>query len=243
MELTAIEARILGCLVEKEATTPDGYPLTTNALVSACNQKTNRDPVVTFTAVEVDAALLTLRQKGFVRAVHIQGSRSTKHRHVLPEAIALSPAQVAILTVLLLRGAQTVGELRGRSERIHAFEALEEVDAILDALAAHEPPLARQLPRAPGQKESRWIQLMNEPETAAAGGSLATPVSSEAPAVGVPSGVAGASRPAPTAPLAPSAPAVPAGGLAEEVARLRTELDDLRRQFDSLRDQLGATPE
>lgn len=240
MELTAIEARILGCLVEKEATTPDGYPLTTNALVTACNQKTNRDPVVTFTAVEVDAALLTLRQKGFVRAVHIQGSRSTKHRHVLPEAIALSPAQVAILTVLLLRGAQTVGELRGRSERIHGFEALEEVDAVLDALADFEPPLARQLPRAPGQKESRWVQLMNEPEAPAAGDPGEAAVRSDPAA---PAPAADASRPAPAAPIAPSTPAAPAGGLAEEVAQLRTELDELRRQFDSLCDQLGAAPE
>lgn len=229
IEVNAIEARILGCLVEKEATTPDGYPLTTNALVTACNQKTNRDPVVNFTAIEVDGALLALRQQGFVRAVHVQGSRSTKHRHIVPDALGLSEPQTAVLAVLLLRGAQTVGELRGRTERIHAFDSLDAVDDVLDSLADQEPPLVRQLARAPGQKEARWVQLMSAVEDSGA-------------ALPVPGAISGEVA-APGSPRTEAAPQPVSGGLAGEVAELRAELTDLRARFDALCELLGESPE
>jgi len=236
LDLTALEARVLGCLVEKEATTPDGYPMTTNALVGACNQKTNRDPVMAMTSIEVDASLLSLRQKGLVRAVHVQGSRSTKHRHVLGEAADLSGGQLGVVAVLMLRGAQTVGELRSRTERIHAFPDLSDVDRTLNALAEREPALARQLERQPGQKESRWRQLLTIGADPA------------------PSNVSDASAATPTAgpstestlPLKPLSAAVEptthdneSASPANDLEQLRAELNELRNRFDALVELLG----
>ena len=167
VEMTAVECRVVGALIEKAATTPDVYPMTTNALVSACNQKTNRDPVVAYDAVTVDGALLELRQRSLVRKVHTQGSRSTKHRQTLDEALSLDPGQLALVAVLMLRGPQTVGELRQRTERQHSFASLDDVEACLDSLAERSPAIVRQLARQPGQKEARWEHLLHDGDESA----------------------------------------------------------------------------
>jgi uncharacterized protein YceH (UPF0502 family) len=159
--LTSIEARVLGAMLEKELTTPDAYPLTLNALTTACNQSSNRDPVVSFTTREVEATVLALKAKRLARVVHPgSGVRATKYRQVLDEAIELSPAERAVLCVLLLRGAQTVAELKARTERLHGFASPEDVERTLGGLAARTPALVTRLERAPGQKEARWLQLL-----------------------------------------------------------------------------------
>lgn len=159
MELTAAEIRVLGCLVEKAATTPDLYPLTTNALVSACNQKSSRDPVVAYSSREVTEAMMELRPAGLARTVTGSG-RTEKHRHVLDEAWGLDPHQLAVLAVLALRGPQTPGELRQRTERYVSFEGLDDVQVALDALAARDEPLVVDLGRGPGQSQNRWTHLL-----------------------------------------------------------------------------------
>ena len=151
---------MLGALVEKELTTPQGYPLTDNALVAACNQTTSRDPVVSYDVATVRLAVRSLREQGLVRTVHRTGERSDKHRHELPGALDLSLEQVAVLAVLLLRGPQTAAEVRARTERMHGFGAVEEVERVLAELAARSEPLATRLERQPGRKEARWAQLL-----------------------------------------------------------------------------------
>jgi uncharacterized protein YceH (UPF0502 family) len=160
VELTAEEGRVLGALVEKELTTPQGYPLTDNALVAACNQTTSRDPVVSYDVATVRVAVRSLREQGLLRTVHRTGERSDKHRHELPAALDLSLEQVAVLAVLLLRGPQTAAELRARSERMHAFGSVEQVERVLGELAARQEPLAARLERQPGRKEARWAQRL-----------------------------------------------------------------------------------
>lgn len=160
-DLSPEEVRVLGCLVEKEATTPDSYPLTLNALRNACNQTTSRDPVVSYDDHTVQRALASLRERGLTRTVHSTSNRATKFRHVLPDVLALDPAETAVLSVLMLRGPQTIGELKGRTERQHVFASLDEVVTVLDALAVRERPLVRQLPRRPGQKDARWVHLLS----------------------------------------------------------------------------------
>lgn len=152
---------MLGCLVEKEATTPDGYPLSTNALVLACNQRSSRDPVVDYDESTVTATLLSLRELGLARTARGDGSRVYKHSHLLREALALDPAALAVLSVLMLRGPQTAGELRTRTERQHPFASLGSLEEALGELAAREEPLAGRLPRAAGQKEARWRELLS----------------------------------------------------------------------------------
>lgn len=162
MELTAEQVRILGCLVEKEATVPDSYPLTVNALVSACNQTSNRNPVVAYDERLVTDTLAGLRERGFTRIVYSERNRAPKHRHVLHEVLHLDPAELAVLSVLMLRGPQTVGELRTRTERHHPFESLGEVEATLERLVAGpDGPLVVRLERQPGQKEARWAHLLS----------------------------------------------------------------------------------
>ena len=159
--LNAAEVRVLGALVEKEITTPDYYPLTLNALVNACNQSSNRDPVVSFDETTVVRALDGLREKKLALVFYGAESRVPKYAHKLQEAFMLSRPEIAALCVLLLRGPQTVGELRGRTGRMHEFAALEEVEATLQALATKEPqPLATKLPRQTGFKESRFAHLL-----------------------------------------------------------------------------------
>jgi uncharacterized protein YceH (UPF0502 family) len=158
----AVELRVLGCLIEKQRTTPDVYPLSLNALRAACNQSTNRDPVVDYDEPTIRAALERLSRKGWVRLASGPGSRAVKYRHLLDEALGLSAADVALLAVLLLRGPQTLGELKQRSERLHQFGSLAEVDETLTGLAERE--LAGRLPRQPGQKEDRYVHAMGDEE-------------------------------------------------------------------------------
>jgi len=162
--LTVVEARVLGCLLEKQRTVPDQYPLTLNALVGACNQTSSRDPVMHLSEHEVEAAIGTLKASGLARLVHPSHGRSvTRYRHVVDEAWELEADSAALVAVLLLRGPQTVAELRTRTERQHVFVSLDEVQDALDDLQARE--FVRMLERQAGQKESRWQQLLaDEPE-------------------------------------------------------------------------------
>ena len=161
MILTAIETRVLGSLIEKDITTPDYYPLSLNALVNACNQKNNRDPVMTLDETAVRDALATLQEKRMAGPASGADSRVTKYEHRLQEVFNFDRREIAVVCVLLLRGPQTPGELRGRTDRMYHFEALEDVVSTLDRLAQREPPLARVLPRQPGTKESRYMHLFS----------------------------------------------------------------------------------
>jgi len=169
--LSDVEARVLGALVEKEATTPEYYPLFLNALVNACNQKSNRDPVMTLDEDAVRSAIRTLNDIGFTRFASSADSRVGKYEHRLNETFNFHRHEIAILCVLLLRGPQTPGELRTRTERMYAFEDLESVHSALNLLAKREPPLVKVLPRQPGTKESRYAHLLSDlPETNTAQG-------------------------------------------------------------------------
>lgn len=162
LDLSANEVRALCALIEKEHTTPDQYPLSTNALRSACNQKTSREPVMDLSETDVDAAVMGLRERGLARSVKPTGSRGWKHRHVTIEVLPLEDDELAVLSVLGLRDAQTPGELRQRCERLHAFDSVEEVDSTLAALAARPAPLVRNLGREPGQSQDRWVHCLGE---------------------------------------------------------------------------------
>ena len=166
--LTPEEVRVIGCLVEKQLATPDYYPMTENALVAACNQLSNRNPVVAYDNDTVRLTLNSLRAKGLARIMHIHGGRVPKHRHVLDEVLELDRGALAMLCVLALRGPQTAGELRTRSERLFEFESLGAVDEALEALAERDDPLVVRLERAPGQKEARYAHLLGGPVDEAA---------------------------------------------------------------------------
>jgi len=157
-ELDAVEIRVLGCLLEKEQTTPDAYPLSVNALVGACNQKSNRDPVMALSESDVEATLDRLHAEVMVWPV--DGARTRKWRHSLDRMWDLAPETRAVMTVLLLRGAQTSGEIRSRTERMHRFASTSEVERALAALAMGDEPLTVHLARQPGQKEARWTHLV-----------------------------------------------------------------------------------
>lgn len=157
-DLSPEEVRVLGCLVEKEATVPDSYPLTLNSLRSACNQSTSRDPVVTYDERTVERALAALRARRLTRTVHSTSNRAAKYRHVLPDELGLDPAETAVLAVLMLRGPQTVGELKSRTERQHAFVSTEEIADVLGRLT--DRGIVLQLDRRPGQKDARWVHLL-----------------------------------------------------------------------------------
>jgi uncharacterized protein YceH (UPF0502 family) len=159
--LSEVEARALGALVEKEITTPEYYPLSLNALVNACNQKSNREPVMTLDEDAVRAAIRALNDLGFSRFASSADSRVGKYEHRLNETFNFHRHEIAILCVLLLRGPQTPGELRTRTERMYAFEDLESVHNALNLLARREPPLVKVLPRQPGTKESRYVHLLS----------------------------------------------------------------------------------
>jgi len=161
VRLTETEARVLGALVEKDITTPDYYPLSLNALVNACNQKSNRDPVMNLNEDSVRQALHSLNEKGLAgNATGAGDSRVAKFEHRMQEAFNLTRPETAVLCVLLLRGPQTPGELRGRAERLHRFEDLTDVQSTLQKLMSREEPLAKVLPRQPGTKEARYAQLL-----------------------------------------------------------------------------------
>jgi uncharacterized protein YceH (UPF0502 family) len=169
--LTHAEARVLGALIEKQLTTPDLYPLTLKALTGACNQTSNRDPVLSIDPIDVETTALVLKTKGLVRVIHPgSGERSTRYRQVADEVLRLDDEDRALMCVLLLRGAQTPAELRTRTERLHPFASTEAVEDALRRLAARSEPLAQQLERRPGQTQARWVQLLeDEPYVAEAG--------------------------------------------------------------------------
>ena len=160
---------MLGCLIEKQRTTPDVYPLSLNALRSACNQSTNRDPIVNYDEATIRSALDELSRRGWVRLASGPGSRAAKFRHLLPEALGVSDAEISLLAVLMLRGAQTPGELKQRTERLYGFEGVGSIEEVLQDLIGRD--LAVRLPRRPGQKEERFSHLLGddapEPEPSA----------------------------------------------------------------------------
>jgi uncharacterized protein YceH (UPF0502 family) len=174
VDADAVEIRVLGCLIEKQRTTPDVYPLSLNALRIACNQSTNRDPVVSYDEPTIRSALERLSRKRWTRLASGAGSRAVKYRHLLDEALELDPASMAVLCVLMLRGPQTAGELKQRSERLHPFASLDDIVETLDALGSRG--LAVRLSRRPGQKEERYAQLLGadaDDQSAADGPSVA----------------------------------------------------------------------
>lgn len=162
MNLSASEIRVLGCLLEKQRTTPDAYPLSLNALRLACNQSTNRDPVVEYDDAVIRDALHRLERRGYTRLASGAGSRTAKYRHLLVEALPMDSAEQSVMCVLMLRGAQTPGELKQRTDRMHSFPELASVHAALDALI--ERDLVARLERRPGHKEERYIQLLQDSE-------------------------------------------------------------------------------
>jgi uncharacterized protein YceH (UPF0502 family) len=160
-KLTETEARVIGALIEKQLTTPEYYPLTLNALVAACNQKTNREPVVSYSEQTVQKSLDDLREKNLAYVFYGSTSRVPKYKHILDKVYELEPPEIAVLCVLMLRGAQTLGELRERTSRLYEFSGLGEVNETLDALERREEPLVVKLERQPGQKEARFAHLLS----------------------------------------------------------------------------------
>jgi uncharacterized protein len=159
--LTDIETRVLGSLVEKQVTTPEYYPLTLNALTVACNQKNNRHPVTSYTEDQIAQAVESLREKNLAYIFYGSTSRVPKYKHVVPEVLSLNSAELALMCVLMLRGAQTPGELRGSASRFHDFTGLDEVEQTLNGLISRDEPLVIRLPRQPGQKEVRFAHLLS----------------------------------------------------------------------------------
>lgn len=205
----------MGCLLEKEHLTPENYPLSLNSLAAGCNQTTNREPVSSYDQKFVEAGLDSLRQKKLATVVFGAGSRVQKYKHNLLDHFDLTRQEIALLCVLLLRGAQTAGELRGRTERIHHFSSLEEVESCLADLAKDEAPLVRILPASAGQKEKRWVQLLSG-EPIVVGENVGTSV-------------------AVMEKRSQNQASVEA--LEQDIAGLRTELQQLREEFASFRKQ------
>ena len=219
LQLTSLEARILGSLIEKELTTPEYYPLTLNALLAACTQKNNRDPVMALDEEMLGRGIYSLQEKGLVESFAGATARSLKYRERLIARLDLTQPERALVCELLLRGAQTLGELRGRASRMHPFAATEEVQAALDSLAARATgPLVAELPRQPGQKEARVAHLLGDQPPAAAASGL----------------------PPPAAVAAAQGEAARLRELEAKVAALASELADLRATFQSFRAQFEA---
>jgi uncharacterized protein YceH (UPF0502 family) len=235
MELNPVEGRIIGSLAEKQLTTPQQYPLTLNALVLACNQSSNRDPVVAYGEGTVESALSGLKEAGLVRFVHPSHGRSvTRYRQVIDERFGLDDRGLSIVAVLLLRGPQTVGELRARTERMAEFDGLGPVEAELDRLASGPEPLVRRLERLPGQKEERWVQLLT--------GEPAEQPARAAPTAAAPGTGSNALGPDVASPRAGDDPSLRADEIASlraEVDSLRFEVADLKTAVDELRSALG----
>ena len=210
MILTEIEARVLGALTEKDITTPDYYPLSLNALVNACNQKNNREPVMNLDEETVRQALGTLQEKRLAGTASGADSRVTKVEHRLQEVFNFDRRETAVVCVLLLRGPQTPGELRSRTERMYRFEALDDIVSTLDRLAQREPPLARVLPRQPGTKEARYMHLFSgEP-------------------------------PEPTVARVPSPATAGATSVADRLIKLEEQVAGLRHELSEVQQQLAA---
>jgi uncharacterized protein len=227
IELGAVEQRILGCLMEKQRTTPDAYPLSLNALRLACNQSTNRDPVVEYDETTLRDGLHRLERRGLVRLASGAGSRASKFRHLLAQALPMDDAEQSVICVLLLRGAQTPGELKQRTDRMHPFASLDEVQATLHALIDRE--LVCREGRRPGQKEDRYRHLLDAEEqegesagTTDSAASMPASPTDDAPANGAP-----APARDPEA-AAASTIASELAALAERVGRLERELSQLR---------------
>jgi len=161
LELDPVETRILGCLLEKERLTPEYYPLSLNSLTAACSQSTNREPVVAWDEATVERGLDSLRLRKLAVMLHAAGARAPKYRHALPDHFELSRSEMALLTVLLLRGPQTAGELRARTDRYQAFQNIEEVEQALIGMGTGGEPLVKLLPARPGQKERRYVQTLS----------------------------------------------------------------------------------
>jgi len=209
LELNPVEVRVLGCLIEKDITTPDYYPLSLNALVNACNQKNNRDPIMTLDENSVRDALSSLQERHMAGPASGADSRVTKYEHRLQEVFNFDRREIALVCVLLLRGPQTPGELRGRSERMYRFETLDEVQSALQKLMDRQPPLAAVLARQPGTKESRYTHLFSGDYT-----------------------------PSATTLLERSSSEFAEGSHEERIRNLETEVSSLKSEIESLRRQL-----
>jgi uncharacterized protein len=225
--LTDIEARVLGALIEKEITTPEYYPLSLNALVNACNQKSNRAPEMHLDDDAVLQALRTLEQKGFAGKGDNMDGRVKKYEHRLADAFNFTRPETAVLCELLLRGPQTPGELRSRAERMHHFDDLESVNSTLRHLIERDPPLAKLLPRQPGTKEARYMHLLSGEVTPAAVSESAPPPSTKS-VIAFPTTASAA--PAPSA-------ADRITGLEQKVSSLEQEIADLKQQLANFRKQ------
>ena len=211
--LNDIEVRVLGSLVEKQVTTPEYYPLTINAVMLACNQKNNRNPVTAYSEEQVAEAVESLRERNLAYVFYGSTSRVPKYKHVMPEVLHLSQPQLSLMCVLMLRGSQTVGELRERASRLHEFSSLEEVEATLNSLISREPePLVVRLPRQAGQKEVRFTHL------------LAGEVTVDAAIEEQPH-------------RRTSAQTDRLSSLQEDVAALKTQMEELRVQFENFKKQ------
>ena len=215
MEPDAVEIRVVGCLIEKQRTTPDAYPLSLNALRLACNQATNRDPVVEYDEATVSDGLRRLALRGWTRLASRARSRARKYRHLLPEALGLQDDELALLAVLMLRGPQTPGELKQRSERLHRFDDLAAAHEALERLVERE--LVVRHPRRAGQKEDRYEQLL---------GGVGDPEAGEEPAV------------PPTLEAAPEPPSAEPSG-EDRLDRIEREIGALRAELAGLREALG----
>lgn len=223
---------MLGCLAEKQLTTPQQYPLTLNALVLACNQSSNRDPVVSYDDRTVEQAVTRAKERGLARFVHPSHGRSVlRYRHELDARFGIDERQLALLAVLLLRGPQTLGELRARTERMAPFDDLTEVEVELGALARREEPLVVRLDRQPGRKEERYMHALGATVSLGSDASENLLAASTAGPAGAGGAVSSALR---------SPPPDFGTYVAEELALLREEVATLRRELDDLRAQLGA---
>ncbi|HEV8189690.1 MAG TPA: YceH family protein [Pyrinomonadaceae bacterium] len=207
--LSDIETRVLGSLIEKQVTTPEYYPLTLNALTLACNQKNNRNPVTSYSENQVGDAVESLREKNLAYVFYGSTSRVPKYKHVVPEVMHLSHPELALMCVLMLRGAQTLGELRGNGSRLHEFLSLEEVEETLNKLITRDPdPLVARLPRQPGQKDGRFAHLLS--------GEIDLQAIEQAP---------------------PPIPSSRRTSLEEKVEALTAEVEKLKEQFEQFRKQ------
>jgi uncharacterized protein YceH (UPF0502 family) len=219
MEPDAVEIRVLGCLIEKQRTTPDVYPLTLNSLRLACNQSTNRDPIVDYDENTIRSAIERLVQRKWATLASWSNRRSMKYRHTLDGALGLDDAEISVLAVLMLRGPQTPGELKARTDRLHSFAGMGELAGTLDRLI--ERGLAVRLERRPGQREERYAHLLSE----------------EGEGAEEPAATAAASAPPPVEAPTARAPA-PAGN--ERIERIERQLAELRAEIKALREELGA---